>query len=337
MGIRESDFKWLWHQALNLWSWTGISWIVALFAGGWGVAIGIGAFVPAYICLAMCLVLCALKWWHVTNMSNEHRRITAFIVGAVIIVGIAISFRIWSVRRRGQAEEDARKLEPLKQIPGLVAKADQIPGLRKQLEDLPGMQAKIDALTSDNKTAADAAAKKQALIEGLAQTVVEQQKAYAERAHKDSTTLSSNIMQYRDDTTSAVAKIIRPGRTLGDLRTTFVSALKQMAPHDIAITPARGSTEAITYTEELRAAFKEGGWTIVPTQKLVFMVQDGLGLRVMTKPLPGVADNSPIPANDLTAGQLAVGKAFASIKLTVTANPIENGDKGVTELYVGLQ
>ncbi len=150
-----------------------------------------------------------------------------------------------------------------------------------------------------------------------------------------STETDKTIQNWRTDTESAVSKILRPGRTLGDQRSQLVNELKSYGPHEIAITPAHGSEEAIAFSNEIEAAFKDAGWTIVPTQKLALIVKDGLGLRIVMKlPEAGKADSQD---SDLTPTQIAVARAFKDIGMQLNASPITGGDSGVTELYVGLQ
>jgi hypothetical protein len=149
--------------------------------------------------------------------------------------------------------------------------------------------------------------------------------------------LQHNLTLYRNDTTSAVARVMRPPRSLGASRDALVAALKSFAPQEIAITPAHGSQEAIAYAEELKSAFTDAGWTVVRTQKFLFIIQDGIGLKLVTKPLDDVADGEPVPANDLTPGQLAVGRSFDYAGTVLNPFPMPKGDTGVTELYVGLQ
>ena len=332
MGLRESDAKWIFNQSIELWSWTGISWFVALFAGGWGVAIGIGAFIPAYICLGICLALCAAKWCHLTNIFNERRRIVAFVAGAAVLAASGVGLALWSKKRSNQAEEDARKLEPLKQIPGLVAQVNEIPGLKRQLAALPGMQTTIENLTKENKAADDESSKKEITIEELAKAVLVAQRAAADNAHKDLHTtqevITSDIDQYRSDTTSAVGKLLRPERTLGGKRAAFVAALKSSGPHEFAITPARGNRESTDFANELEAAFKEAKWTEVPTQ-VAFIIKDGEGIGMW------IHDWKITPLN---AAQLAAGSAFNAIGMQLTGNEAAQvKSSGPADIYVGLQ
>lgn len=330
MVNRHSDTRWILQQAWEVFSWTGISWFVALFIGVWGAMIGIGAFFPAYIFLGICILLCVIKWGHATCIHTADRRTNAFIVGILLLVGISVSMITWTHGRKVQADEDARKMEPLKDIPGL----------KKQLEDLPGMKKTISDLQSSNKTATEAAQKKQEIIEGLAQTVIAQQKALAEKAHQDlsqaTATLTTNINQYRTDTNSAVGRIMRPPRTLGDRRNQLVAELKKYPGQDVAITFANGSREARDFAGEgeIESAFKESGWNIVPTVRLGFIRNDGIGLRIVTKVL---VDHTEIQDSDLTPNQLAVARAFFSIGMRADGNPMSSGDSGPVEVYIGLQ
>jgi len=327
MDEKQTDFQWTLQQSVELVSWTGISWFVALFLGLWGVMIGLGAFFPAYVFFGICILLCAIKWAHSTEIHTSDRRSGAFIAGMVflfILAGVMVS---WTHSRSIQAEADATKLAPL---------AD-IPILKKQLEDLPKLKRQITDLQAANEAANSGARTKQGIIEGLAQTVIAQQKTIAESAHKDlqktESKLINNINQYRTDTSTAASAILRPGRTLGDKRANLVKLLKESGPHDVAITAARGSREAINFSAEIESAFHEADWNVVRTQKLALMIQDGIGLQIVTKILPG----AEIKLEDLTPGQLAAAKAFAAIDMRLDNAGMENGATGPVEIYVGLQ
>jgi hypothetical protein len=149
--------------------------------------------------------------------------------------------------------------------------------------------------------------------------------------------LKDNLALYRNDTSSAVARAIQPPRSLGAAKGLLVAALRSFGPQEIAITPAHGSREALDYANELTSAFTEAGWTVVRTQQFVFMITDGIGLQLVTKPLNDLKDGEQVPDKDLTAGQMAVGRSFARAGMVLRANPMGKGDTGVTELYVGLR
>ena len=327
MHERQSDFRWTLRQSVELISWTGISWFVALLLGLWGVMIGLGAFFPAYVFFGICILLCAIKWAHSTGISTTERRTGAFVVGMLFLLLLTAAMVAWTHSRSIQAQEDAKKLEPL---------AD-IPILKEQLKGLPKLKQQIAELQAANVAASSAAQTKQGIIEVLAQTVIAQQKTIAESAHKDlqktESKLINNINQYRTDTSTAASAILRPGRTLGDRRGDLVKLLKESGPHDVAITPARGSREAINYSAEIESAFHEADWHVVRTQKLALMIRDGIGLQIVTKILPG----AEIKLEDLTPGQLAAAKAFAAIDRRLDNAGMENGAAGPTEIYVGLQ
>jgi len=290
--------------------------------------IGIGAFEAAYVSLGISVLLSALKWAQVTQITKKRRQIIAFTSGTALLIIATIGIVVWTKKRERQARDESKKLEPLKTIPGL----------QKQLADLPEMRQTILNLQRENRAATTSTEKKQELIEELTQTVITQQKVIALSAHQDlqktESVLSTNINQYRTDTSSAVARIIRPPRTLGDKREMLIRELKTYGPHQIAITTARGSTEAINFSQEIESAFNSAGWTVVPTQKLSFLVRDGIGLRIVIKNLP---NNITIQNTDLTPDQLAVAKAFFDIGMRADGNPMINGESGVTELFVGLQ
>jgi vacuolar-type H+-ATPase subunit E/Vma4 len=145
--------------------------------------------------------------------------------------------------------------------------------------------------------------------------------------NQKSTETNKNILSYRSDTESAVSKILRPPRTLGDKRTHLIEALKKAGAHEIAITSARGNEDALNFGNEIELAFKEAGWIIVPTQKLTFITKEGTGLSLVVK---GTTDEQ------LRPDQIAVGMAFKSIGMQLKGAPGEQGNVGPVELYVGL-
>ena len=113
----QSDIRWLLRQCVEVFSWTGIGWFVALLLGIWGAMIGIGAFVPAYVSLILSLCLCSFKWAHATQILHRKKRVAAFVLGMLVLIGMGVGTAMWTHERRVQAVEDAKKLEPLKDIP----------------------------------------------------------------------------------------------------------------------------------------------------------------------------------------------------------------------------
>jgi hypothetical protein len=176
MSKLRSDLRWMLRQSFDAFSWTGISWFVALLMGVWGVVIGIGAFAAAYVCLGTSLLLCAVKWGHTTNIHTSHRRVPAFAVGVSSLAGIGIAMMIWTHSRSVAAKLESEKLAPISKIPELAKQAARIPDLEKQLEDLPKLRDTIGTLRADNAAANSIATKRERIIEGLAQTVISQNK-----------------------------------------------------------------------------------------------------------------------------------------------------------------
>ena len=314
----------------DLVSWLGIAWIVAFLAGLWGAMIGIGRFGISEFIFLLCGAIVFLKVLYETLKDRSFRRAIVCAVCSIIVVTVELGGVRWTDNLATEATEQQRRLAQLDQIPDLQKRVGEIPALQKQIADLQ----------QSNRESAGALSTKEVTIEGLANTVISQQKTIAANAHKDmlqvKSDLSGQILHYQTDETNAVSRVMRPARTLGNQRANFVDALRSDGPHQIAITPAHGSREALDFSQEIESAFRDAGWTIVPTEKLALIVKDGVGLRLVIKKvdLPNGAD---VPASDLTPTQLDVAAAFLQIGLKLDSNPMENGDKGVTELYVGLQ
>lgn len=314
----------------DLLSWNGVGWDVALLIGVWGALLGIGHYFLADLFFILAVLLFCLKWGHFTNIFTPRRRTGLFSIGISFALILTLGTIVWTSKQAKEAWEEKQKLSQL----------DLIPGLQQQINDLK----------KQNTESSTDISKKQSTIEGLAAVVIAQQQTIAESAHKDlvttattlsgqvqktEATLATNINQYRNDTTSAVSKIMRPPRSLGDKRAVLVEILKKQGPHEIAITPAHGSEEALAFANEIESAFTEAGWKIVRTKKYVFMIRDGIGLEIITKIFSG---NEPsIKWADLTPEQSVVGQAFQAIGFPLQANAQTGGDTGPTELYVGLQ
>jgi hypothetical protein len=140
---------------------------------------------------------------------------------------------------------------------------------------------------------------------------------------------TKTILSWRSDTESAVGKILRPPRILGDRRPMLVSQLRNSGSHEVAITAARGNQECLDFANEIESAFNEAGWKVVPTQQLQFITKEGTGLALLVK---GTNDN------DLRPDQFAVAKAFYLIGMQLKPMPGKDyRQSGPVELYVGLQ
>lgn len=137
--------------------------------------------------------------------------------------------------------------------------------------------------------------------------------------------LSTNINQYRTDTTSAVARVMRPPRTLGSKRADFIKMLTVSGTHDVAISAARGNEESLHFATEIEGAFKQAGWTIVRT-KYPFIIKDAIGLAIWVQ-----------SAANLTPDQVVVATAFKNIGMELTGSPDAATRADAVELYVGLQ
>jgi hypothetical protein len=171
------------------------------------------------------------------------------------------------------------------------------------------------ALAAENET-------KQARAEAREATTTTQK-----LINKKSTETRSTILQWRSDTETAVGKILRPERTLGDKRAALIQELQKAAPNKVAITPARGNQDCLDFANEIESAFKEAGWDVVGTEKMAFITKDAVGLGIVVK---GTTDK------ELRPDQIAVARAFYSIGMQLIGDPSETGDKGPVELYIGL-
>lgn len=147
----------------------------------------------------------------------------------------------------------------------------------------------------------------------------------AKQILRSQSVLSTNINQYRTDTTSAVARIIRPPRTLGSERADLIKMLKVGGLHDIAISPARGNVESLNFATEIEAAFRQAGWIIVRT-KYPFITKDAVGLGIWVQ-----------PTLNLTPDQVVVAQAFKNIGMELNGIPNAATRTDAVELYVGLQ
>jgi hypothetical protein len=143
------------------------------------------------------------------------------------------------------------------------------------------------------------------------------------------TVLSSNINTYRTDTTNAVSRLVRPGRSFSpSQRRLLVEQLGKHGPREVAITPARGNQECLDFANAIESIFLEAKWRVVRTKLFVFVITDASDLRIAVK---GTADR------DLTADQMAVARAFKEAGMQMEANVMPEMKDGPVEIYVGLQ
>jgi hypothetical protein len=147
---------------------------------------------------------------------------------------------------------------------------------------------------------------------------------------KTESALTSNINRYRTDTSSSVAKILRPPRTLGAKRKQLIQELRFKGMHGVAFTIARGCEECLNFASQLEGAFKEAGW-IIGKSTFPFITKDAIGLFMMN--VKGTRNT------DLTKTQLVIATAFKNIGMPLTeGNVSKNVDSNsVVQIYVGLQ
>ena len=212
-----------------------------------------------------------------------------------------------NIRRDNKSAADRRELT--KQVSGLID------------------QTRI--LTQGQASALDEAKHARLETENVRDELAKAQEALSAEISNSTGALTRNIDQYRTDTTSAVSRLVRPPRTLGDQRAQFILRLRAApVPHEVAFSVARGSQEALGFFDEIRTAFVEAGWTIKDTQ-LVFITKDGIGCSLVMK---------KAGEENLSESQKAVAIAFklAGFQLNGAVNEGLK-DNGPIEIYVGLQ
>jgi hypothetical protein len=158
------DFVWILQHFKGAFSWEGIGWIVALLIGLWGTMVGVEAFVAAYIFLGIVIVLCVAKCAEATHLRLSNRRIPAFTLMSLAVVGIAAPFCWWTHSRVRASEEANAKLAPLAEIPGL----------RHQVADLLPVLGQVQLLRNQLDAANRLAGDRQTVIEGLDRLLIEQ-------------------------------------------------------------------------------------------------------------------------------------------------------------------
>jgi hypothetical protein len=128
----SADLSWAFKRLLELFSWTGIGWAVALFIGLWGAMVGVGQFIPAYIFGGLAWLLCVLKWGHATHINEKRRKIWAFSLGLVVLFAIAVWTVKWTIDRAADADRQAANLAQLREIPSLKRRVDRLPELERR-------------------------------------------------------------------------------------------------------------------------------------------------------------------------------------------------------------
>jgi len=126
MGKLSSDLRWMARQWNATFSWNGIAWFVAVGLGLWGAAIGIQAFVPAYIFLGLCAILSALKLAYDTEIDTQNKRVWAFTLGMILLCFLTAGVAFWTYSCQSAAANVRKNLESLEQIPDLQAQLDKV-------------------------------------------------------------------------------------------------------------------------------------------------------------------------------------------------------------------
>jgi hypothetical protein len=301
-----------WNKLL---SWEFVGWYVALLIGLWGTLMGTGDYSAANAVFILAATLFCVKWWHVTRGGRGIRRLLSLSIGVLAAFALVYVALHWT---SGKAVEAAKQRAELAQLDG-------VPALQERVKRIPALQQQIDNLKQQYETANSKLQTKQDTVERLARALTSQ-------LSRTETNLSKNITQYRTDTSTAVSKILRPGRTLGDRRAVFVRELMKAGAgkHEVAISEARGNQECLDFAKELETAFTEAGWHLARTH-FGLLIRDGEKLRLIIK----TGSNTP---GGLTPDQLVVAQAFDSIGMTLQGNEVDNiSNEWPVEVYVGLQ
>ena len=305
-----ATFRWSEHL-----SWDSVGWYVALLIGLWGALMSSGDYGIANAVFILAAALFCIKWGYVTRITLRSRRLLLFIAGtlaAFTLVGIALH---WTSGKVMEATKQRKQL----------AQLDGVPALQDQVKQIPVLQQQIDTLKRQNDIANSNLQAKQDIVERLARALTSQ----LSRAEIN---LSHNINQYREDTSTAVSKILRPGRTLGNKRAALIHELQKVGggAHEVAISAARGSQECLAFANEIESAFREAGWRLTRTH-FGLTIKDGEQLQITIK----TGSNT---LSGLTQNQLTVARAFNSIGMPLIGGEQDtmNNDWPV-EIYVGLQ
>lgn len=231
---------------------------------------------------------------------ERHRKIRLVIAACIFLIGLGA---VISNSVQKQEEKNSAKAE------------------RDKLTD------QVTKLIVGQSTATQEAIKARAETQAVREELDKARTELAGRITKTETVLAGNINQYRTDTTTAVGKILRPARTLGDKRDALVKELKKAGSQEIAITVARGNQECLDFSNQIQQAFMDAGWKIGRTQ-FAFITKDANGLQLMVKSMIG----------KLRPDQMAVAVAFKSIGMQLLGAEMRDmKDDGPVELYVGLQ
>jgi hypothetical protein len=144
-------------------SWSGLSWVVAVAIGLWGVFLGVGEFPAAYWTLVVTWLLCSLRWGYHTGLFKGDPRTVAFTVGLMVLIAVAASMAWFTHYRNRKADEQGNQLS--------------------QLNGIPSLQRKVAELTRANNALAESvlnaqqeAATKAGVIQALQSLVLRQEK-----------------------------------------------------------------------------------------------------------------------------------------------------------------
>jgi hypothetical protein len=118
-------------QNKSLFTWADTPWTVAALLGAWGVFMGVEEFFLANIFMVLAGASCVVRLYK-DNIHSEPRRMSAFVLGLVIIVAI-VGVDIHLTAKKKESSE---------------TRAREIPGLHQQIQDLQGtinvQNAKLD-------------------------------------------------------------------------------------------------------------------------------------------------------------------------------------------------
>lgn len=262
---------------------------------------GISGYFLAMIGIAVLFVEEYLK------RLKKYRRLRLIIALVVFIIGVGAvvsdSLQKQEAKEAATADRNAAKIE------------------RDKLMD------QIAKLTDAQASAMQEAKSARAETLSVRAELVEAQRQLMGQISKTETVLATNINQYRSDTTSAVARILRPQRSLEGVRADLIKALEKGRGYEVAITIARGCQECLNLGTQIESAFKEAGWKIGKSS-LFMITKDATGLFIMVKSMSA----------QLRPDQMVAGIAFKSIGMQLIGGEVPNiEDKGPVELYVGFQ
>lgn len=245
------------------------------------------------------------------SRQDKRLHVLAFLALAVFSVGLII----WQGIRNNQSQADLR---------------EDIRAARSDAKSAKGEATAARTETGDlRRELARESGRREQAEKDLSAAVQTTRQVLSGQMAKTESALSTNINQYRADTTNAVGRILRPPRTLGDRRMALIGELRKAiaGPHEVAITLARGNQECLDLYNEIESAFKEAGWSIGRSQ-FPFITKDGIGLQIQIKSMEG----------DLRPDQKAVALAFKSIGMQLIGGvQPDMKDGGPVEIYVGLQ